>query len=96
MKITRIVRLEFDPERVGEFTEFFRANKEVIGSFPGCISLNLHRDANIPHVFYTLSIWENEEALERYRESETFERLWSYAKARFAGKPQAFSLISAE
>jgi quinol monooxygenase YgiN len=88
--------LEFDPERVGEFTDFFRTNKEIIGSFPGCLSLHLHRDAKLTHVFYTVSIWENEEALENYRRSETFEHLWSFAKARFSGKPQAFSLINAE
>lgn len=88
--------MEFDPERVGEFTDFFRANKEIIGSFPGCLSIQLHRDARLTHVFYTVSTWESEEALENYRRSETFERLWSFAKSRFSGKPQAFSLISAE
>lgn len=94
MKITRIVRLDFNPEKVGEFADFFHKNKESIGAFPGCLSLHLHRDANIEHVFYTVSIWESEEALESYRKSDLFNRLWSFAKARFAGKPLAYSLIN--
>jgi quinol monooxygenase YgiN len=86
--------LDFDPQKVDEFASFFRENKASIGSFPGCISLHLHRDADLEHVFYTVSIWESEEALEAYRNSDLFTRLWSFAKARFAGKPLAFSLIN--
>jgi len=41
---------------------------------------------------YTYSIWENEEALEVYRQSELFQNVWSQTKVLFQGKPQAFSL----
>ncbi len=88
--------MEFNPEKVEEFSEFFRRNKERIGSFAGCISLRLHRDAKLEHVFYTVSVWESEDALEAYRNSELFNQLWSFAKARFAGKPLAFSLLNGE
>lgn len=92
MIIRRIVRLEFDPERVAEFVHFFSENKAVIASFPGCLSLELFQDDTFEHVYYTFSTWENAEALESYRQSETYTKLWSFAKARFAGKPLAYSL----
>lgn len=94
--VRRIVRLEFDPERVTEFTEFFAKNRPTIASFPGCVSLDLFKDAALPNVYYTFSLWESEAALEAYRHSDTFRLLWSFAKARFAGKPLAYSLLEVE
>ena len=91
--LRRIVRLEFDPQRVSEFAQFFAENRTTIASFPGCLSLDLYRDATLENVYYTFSLWENEAALEAYRHSDTFRLLWSFAKERFAGKPQAFSLV---
>lgn len=90
--IRRIVRLEFNPDKVNEFVEFFGKNTSAIASFPGCLSLEIFRDAALDNVYYTFSIWENGEALEAYRHSDTFRLLWSYAKERFSGKPQAYSL----
>ena len=39
----------------------------------------------------TYSHWESEEALNKYRDSELFKSVWSFTKALFAEKPQAFS-----
>lgn len=90
--IRRIVRLEFQPEKVTEFVTFFTENRTKIASFPGCLSLELFKDAGLEHVYYTFSLWESEEALNAYRDSETFHLLWGFAKQRFAGKPLAYSL----
>lgn len=94
--LRRIVRLEFDPERVAEFVDFFADNRTTIASFPGCVSLDLFKDASLDNVYYTFSLWDNEAALEAYRHSDTFRLLWSFAKERFSGKPQAFSLLETE
>jgi quinol monooxygenase YgiN len=91
--ITRIVRMEFVPEKVETFLELFRDTKSRIRHFPGVQHLELHRDASNPNVFYTYSIWESEAALEAYRVSPLFESVWSRTKVLFAAKPQAFSLV---
>ena len=91
--ITRIVRLEFEPEKVENFLTMFNQNKSRIRHFPGVHQLELHRDAEMSNVFYTLSVWEGEAALESYRKSELFQGVWQQTKAMFSGKPQAFSLI---
>lgn len=91
--ITRIVRMEFAPEKVDQFLEVFHSSKYLIRNFPGVQHLELHRDADAPNVFYTYSIWENAAALEAYRVSDLFQSVWGQTKVLFAGKPQAFSLI---
>lgn len=89
--IIRIVRMTFDPARIDDFLKVFNENKKHIRNFDGCTHLELHRDADDPHVFATYSYWERTEDLEKYRNSELFQTVWSKTKALFAGKPQAFS-----
>lgn len=84
--------MEFDPARVAEFEALFAASSPLIRQFEGVGRLELHRDAALPHVFYTLSEWESEAHLEAYRKSELFESIWSRTKVLFSGKPTAFSL----
>lgn len=91
--IVRIVRMEFDPEKVATFLELFDATKSLIRHFEGVQHLELHRDASNRNVFYTYSHWENAAALEAYRVSALFESVWSRTKVLFAAKPQAFSLV---
>ena len=45
-----------------------------------------------PNVIFTYSYWESEDALENYRVSELFQTFWGVAKAKFSGKPEAWSL----
>ncbi len=90
--ITRIVRMEFQPKHADEFLAHFNTIKTLIRNFPGVRHLELHRDADLPHVFYTYSVWDGEEELETYRHSELFKTTWAQAKTWFGGKPQAFSL----
>jgi quinol monooxygenase YgiN len=91
--ITRIVRMEFDPSRQPEFEAVFEASKAQIRAFEGCRRLELHRDAAQPNVYYTLSEWDSEAALDTYRHSQLFANVWARTKIHFAGKPQAYSLL---
>ena len=91
--IVRIVRMEFDPEKVEDFLALFNRNKQLIRHFPGVQHLELHRDATQTNVFYTYSIWNDEDALEAYRHSDLFKEVWKGTKALFSGKPLAYSLI---
>ena len=90
--IIRIVRMDFKTEHVQDFLRQFERVRPLIRRYPGVRSLELHRDAGLPNVFYTYSEWDSEEALEAYRKSELFRGAWGEVKAWFGGKPQAFSL----
>lgn len=89
--LIRVVRMTFRPEAVSAFLENFEANKNSIRNFPGCQYLELWEDHHSKNIFITYSHWESEEALNQYRDSELFKSVWSFTKALFSEKPQAFS-----
>jgi len=89
--LIRIVRMTFWPEKVPAFLENFEANKSSIRNFPGCLHLELWQDENQKNIFMTYSHWESEESLDQYRDSELFKTVWSFTRALFSEKPQAFS-----
>jgi quinol monooxygenase YgiN len=89
--LIRIVRMTFKPETVPAFLENFEANKNSIRNFPGCEHLELWQDYSSENIFITYSHWQSQEALNQYRDSELFKSVWSFTKALFSEKPQAFS-----
>lgn len=90
--LTRIVKMHFAPEHTEAFQQIFADNRDKIASFPGCESVNLHRDLSNPDIFFTISRWRSEDDLENYRRSELFASVWARTKVLFAGKPEAWSL----
>lgn len=90
--IVRIVKMSFQPDKVEDFLEQFDASKEKIRNFDGCEHLELLRDRDQPHIFFTYSYWVDEASLKAYRESELFRATWSKTKALFNDRPEAWSL----
>ena len=90
--IKRIVKMSFRPEAVPTFVgEVFEQSKHRIRAFPGCRHMELLQHASQPNILFTLSIWDDEAALERYRQSELFQNTWANTKALFAEKAEAWS-----
>ncbi len=85
--------MEFDPDRLEEFFSVFEAAQPRIRDFEGCHHVSLKKDSSHENVYYTLSGWVNEAALEKYRLSELFSQTWKKTKVCFNGKPMAFSLV---
>ncbi|MFN5224220.1 MAG: putative quinol monooxygenase [Bacteroidota bacterium] len=90
--ITRIVKLEVDPDRSVVFTELFEDVCSSIRSFPGCRGLELLQDVSSPGVFFTISRWEDLQNLDDYRNSLLFKSTWSAVRPLFVAKPLAWSL----
>lgn len=90
--IKRIVKLTFQPALVPDFMAIFEESKAKIRVFDGNLYLELLRDIAQPHVLFTLSFWEDEAALERYRQSELFRTTWAKTKALFAEKAAAWTV----
>lgn len=88
----RIVKMGFNPENIEAFLENFEANKLKIRNFEGCQFLELYRDKNKPNQFFTYSYWDDESALENYRNSDLFKGLWTDTKIYFNQKPEAWSV----
>lgn len=90
--ITRIVQLEFEDDKISEFLAFFDTIKQQVNTFPGCYGMKLYQDIHRPTIVMTYSHWESQEALDAYRTSETFGKIWPKIKLWFSEKPQAWSV----
>ena len=90
--IKRIVKLTFDPTKLDEFMEVFHASKDKIRAFDGCHHMELLQNTAQPEVMFTFSIWDSENALNKYRHSDLFKATWEKTKKCFGGKPEAWSV----
>lgn len=90
--LIRIVKLHFQEDKIEDFLSFFETVKQKVNTFPGCNGMKLLRDLNTPEIVMTYSHWENEQALDNYRTSETFGKIWPTIKPWFAEKPEAWSV----
>lgn len=90
--IKRIVKMSFDPGKVEDFKAIFKTNWQYISGFDGCSHVELLQDKLHSNIFFTFSLWQSEEHLNAYRDSELFARVWGATKQLFNDKPQAWSL----
>ena len=92
--ITRIVKMTFRKEETEAFEKLFQERKDNIAAFDGCQGVELLAETTPSpkgSVYFTRSIWMNEESLNNYRKSELFKDTWTKTKALFADKPKAWS-----
>ena len=89
-----MVKLSFQPNRITDFKSFFDKIKLRVNDFEGCKGMQLLQDCKNPSVFFTYSLWESEEDLDRYRSSETFGEVWSQIKPWFKDSPEAWTTQS--
>ena len=85
--------MTFRSAEVEKFLDIFWTSEKFIRSFDGCDSVKLMSDARKENVFFTLSTWENEHSLDKYRSSELFKTTWAKVKPLFSEKAEAWSLI---
>lgn len=92
MRVTRIVKLTFQEGRIADFLTFFDTINTRVSRYEGCNGMRLLRDIRQPNVVFTYSIWESEEALNSYRDSELFGTVWPTIKPWFGDKPEAWTV----
>ena len=90
--LTRIVKITFQEEKLPEFFKHFDSVKWKVATFPGCNGMKLLQDVSNPSIVMTYSVWDSEEALNNYRDSELFGELWPKIKPWFAAKAEAWSV----
>ena len=95
--IKRIVAMELQPGTEGRFLDIFDGAKARIRAMEGCLGLEVLRSETEQQVsIWTISLWQNEEALEHYRNSALFKQTWTAVKPLFAGKARAWTLSPIE
>ena len=90
--IKRVVKMTFRTEEIEAFLTIFNQTKSYIRASEGCVHLELWRSATEPNILFTLSHWESEIFLEKYRQSDLFRRTWAKTKVLFADKPSAWTV----
>lgn len=90
--LIRIVKMTFREEEIDTFKDFFEQRKEKIRLFEGCQHLELWQDTFHKNIFFTYSIWNNENALLHYRNSAFFKDTWMHTKTLFASKAEVYSI----
>lgn len=92
--ITRIVKLVFKDEHIPKFKEIWEESKTKIAAFDGCHFVEMLQSKHPENICFTYSIWDDEDALNNYRHSELFQKIWARTKVLFDGKPEAWSTES--
>ena len=90
--LVRFVKLTIEVSKTEDFKAIFAASRARIEGFEGCHKVQLLQQASDPRVFFTHSLWEDEEALNKYRHSSFFEATWRKTKALFDAPAEAWSL----
>lgn len=91
--IIRIVKMTFRETNIDDFKDFTGSIKHKIRDFSGCQHLDILQDIHNKNIFFTYSRWKSEEDLNNYRDSDFFKETWTTARAWFASRPEAWSLI---
>ena len=86
--------MEFTADSKPVFIRHFKEKQIQIENFDGCYSVELLQDSKDELVLATFSIWQNEQYLELYRQSEFFKATWAVVKPLFNSKAQAWSYIN--
>lgn len=82
----------FKAEHCSDFEVFTAEIRPTILSFDGCRHMHVWRDINSPNTYFTYSVWDSEEHLNRYRESDFFKKTWAQTKQWFSERPAAWSV----
>ena len=90
--ITRLVKLSLQIEKAAEFETIFYQSQAHIENFNGCQKTNLFKVTGNQAQYFTISYWDNDQALENYRASALFKDVWSRVKPLFSGKAEAWTL----
>lgn len=87
--------MQFNNEQKKDFVSLFNERKDKIEGQDGCHSVRLFNDLKDDNVYFTYSVWNSENDLNKYRHSEFFKDTWAKTKGMFSGKAQAWSVVEA-
>ena len=90
--LVRIVKLSIEDQSIEAFLNNFENSKQKIRAFEGCLLLELYQDKHNSNIFFTYSYWDDEAALNTYRNSDLFKGIWAKTKPMFNAKPEAWSV----
>lgn len=92
----RVVHMVFQEDKIKDFIHEFYKKQALIEANEGCHKVYLMEDTRNKNAMATWSLWETEEHLNAYRNSEMFAETWKTVKPMFSEKAKAYSLTKHE
>ena len=92
LMIKRIVKMEFEDEKVNDFKVLFQQYQSKIIDQDGCYSVELLQDTQSKNIFYLQQLGVTQVHLDQYRNSALFKNVWNHVKKLFNAKPLAWSV----
>lgn len=89
--IIRLVKMSFRSDACDQFEQIFEQSKAKIKAMPGCKHVELLKEVKEGTTYFTRSIWDSEDDLNFYRNSNLFKGVWKKTKALFNAKPEAWT-----
>jgi autoinducer 2-degrading protein len=90
--IKRIVKMTFREDQTEAFEQIYLEKQPFIRNFDGCFGVELLRCKSPENVFFTYSLWKDEQSLERYRQSDLFKGTWALVKPLFEVRAEAWTV----
>jgi quinol monooxygenase YgiN len=89
--IIRKVDLEINKENLKAFENIFTERNPSLNNVEGCHRVELVKHPDVEYGYSTISLWDSEEALSDYRNSDYFNQTWKMLKPLFASKAKAIT-----
>lgn len=92
--IQRLVKFTIKNNKEKEFLKICEESKVDFLEYTlgGLIDLKLWQDTRVPSIFFSLTVWENQEAVDYYHRSEHSANFWKNAVDVSALSPEVFVL----
>ncbi len=90
--ILRIVKMTVRESARDDFVALLKTITGAIRNVDGCNHLDILQDIRNPNIFFSYSLWESQDHLNRYRRSDFFLAVWSKLLQLFADAPEAWSV----
>ena len=87
--IIRKVDLEINKESLKDFETIFTERNPYLNKVEGCHRVELVKNPDIEFGYSTISLWDSEETLNNYRNSDYFSQTWKMLKPLFSSKAKA-------
>ncbi len=85
--------MTFREDQTELFERIYQEKQPHISSFEGCFGVELLRCKTPANVFFTYSLWKDEQSLECYRQSDLFKGTWALVKPLFDARAEAWTVV---
>ncbi|OFX61669.1 MAG: hypothetical protein A2046_04560 [Bacteroidetes bacterium GWA2_30_7] len=93
--IVRIVKMQVNESNKVLFKQTLKDYQPLLKKQKGCMQIDMLNDKKIKDIYYSYTIWDNEENLKKYKNSDFYKELSSKVLPLCEKEPQAWTVDEA-